>query len=129
MPLEEFKVDTREVAGPGYSSRASVQRVIQRKKGQAGRAVVVGRNMERYETDSGRSSYDMLISVILLIGYSPQVVTSPAVSAPANSVPAALRNYSPGLNGGGYIRVWIASTAISAAEASRCLNGSRILAM
>ena len=62
------------------SVRASVQREIQRRQGEAGRAVVVGRSMERCHVVGSRSSNDLLISVDLLIAYSPQLVTSPAVT-------------------------------------------------
>ena len=63
------------------SVRASVQKVIQRRQGKAGRAVVDGRSMERCDEVGSRSSYDMLISVDLLIAYSPQVVRPPTESA------------------------------------------------
>ena len=43
------------------SIRASVQRVIQRKQGEAGRAVVVGRSMKRCEAVGDKSSYDLLV--------------------------------------------------------------------
>ena len=83
LPQDGSKGDTMRAAGSVKSIRASVQRKTVRKQGQAGRAVVIGRSMERCEAVNGRSSYNLLVSVNLLIRYSPLVVTPPAGSPPS----------------------------------------------